>query len=289
MSSSGQLRTRERASIALSPHLERASVPGRALSVHRVPARRAHTCIQCPLAEVQASELLLDDAGEAVGDLVGPARRWRPRPSRGPAARCRRGGAARGRCRRARPPPRPRRRRARSPRRCATCRRSGTLTSTCGSRVITAPSSASDCPGRGHPVEHVQRGEDAVAGGRVAAHDHVAGLLPAEGEAGELHRLEHVAVTHLGLAYADPGGLHRLDEAEVAHHGGHDGVVVQLTGLPHRQREDRQDLVTVDDLAARRPRRGTGRRRRRGRTRRRRRARRRPSGAPRDGWSRSRR
>ena len=85
----------------------------------------------------------------------------------------------------------------------------------------------------------------------MAAHDHVAGLLAAEGEAGELHRLEDVAVTHLRLPYADPGGLHRLHEAEVAHHGGHDRVVVQLTGLPHRQREDREDLVTVDDLAAR--------------------------------------
>ena len=128
---------------------------------------------------------------------------------------------------------------------------SGTLTSTCGSRVITDAELGERRAGGGHPVEDVQRGEDAVAGGRVPAHDHVAGLLAAEGEAGQLHRLEDVAVTHLRLPYADPGGLHRLHEAEVAHHGGHDRVVLQLTGLPHRQREDGQDLVAVDDLAVR--------------------------------------
>ncbi len=102
--------------------------------------------------------------------------------------------------------------------------------------------------GGGHPVQHVQGGEDAVAGGGVAAHDHVAGLLATEGEAGELHRLQDVAVPHLRLPYADPGSPHCLDEAEVAHHGGHDRVVVQRTGLTHRQREDGKDLVAVDDL-----------------------------------------
>ena len=103
---------------------------------------------------------------------------------------------------------------------------SGTLTSTCGSRVITdGQRLRALCPVVGHPLQHVQGGEDAVAGGGVLAHDHVAGLLAAEGVAGDPHRLEHVAVADLGLAHADAGGPHRLHEAEVAHHGGHDGVL----------------------------------------------------------------
>jgi hypothetical protein len=53
--------------------------------------------------------------------------------------------------------------------------------------------------GGGHPLEQVERGEDAVAGGGVVAHDHVAGLLAAERVAAGLHRLEHVAVADLGL------------------------------------------------------------------------------------------
>ena len=123
------------------------------------------------------------DVGEPVGDLVGVAPGWRPRPSPAPAARCRRAAAGRGRCRRARPPPRRRaaaRTASSSARALST---SGTLTSTCGSRVITDGQLGERLAGRGHPLQHVQRGQDAVAGGGVVAHDHVAGLLAAEGEA----------------------------------------------------------------------------------------------------------
>ena len=75
------------------------------------------------------------------------------------------------------------------------------------------------------------------------------GLLTAEGVAGDLHRLEDVAVADLGLADADPGGLHRADEAEVAHHGRHDGVLDQHALVAQREREHGEDLVAVDDVA----------------------------------------
>ena len=123
------------------------------------------------------------------------------------------------------------------------------MTSTCGSRVITPASAASDALLVGHPGQHVQGGEDAVAGGRVAAHDHVAGLLAAEGVAEGLHRLEDVAVADLGLPHADALGAHRLDEAEVAHHRGHDGVGLQGARVAHREGEHREELVAVDDVA----------------------------------------
>ena len=62
---------------------------------------------------------------------------------------------------------------------------------------------AGPCPWPTIRCEHVQRGEDAVAGGGVLAHDDVAGLLAAERVAGGPHRLEHVAVADRGLPHAD--------------------------------------------------------------------------------------
>ncbi len=54
-----------------------------------------------------------------------------------------------------------------------------TLISTCGNRVITDASSARR-PARGHFGQHVQRGEHAVTGRGVLAHDDVTALLAAE-------------------------------------------------------------------------------------------------------------
>ena len=42
--------------------------------------------------------------------------------------------------------------------------------------------------------EHLQRRDEAVAGGRIVRHDDVAGLLAAEIEAALAHVLEHIAV-----------------------------------------------------------------------------------------------
>ncbi len=92
-------------------------------------------------------ELAAHDLGKPVGDRRrprSPARR--PRPSPGPAARCRRGAAAPGPGRRAAPRPRRPRRPAPRRRRRAALSTPLTLTSTCGSRVITAARSASVRP-----------------------------------------------------------------------------------------------------------------------------------------------
>ena len=88
-----------------------------------------------------------------------------------------------------------------------------------------------------------------VTGGGVVAHDHVAGLLTTEGVAGDLHRLEHVAVADLGLAHPDAGPLHGLHEAEVAHHGGHDRVLDEPALVAQREGEHGEQLVAVDDGA----------------------------------------
>jgi hypothetical protein len=102
---------------------------------------------------------------------------------------------------------------------------------------------------RRDPGRQQQAGERAVAGGRVVQRDHVAGLLAAQREALLLHLLQHVAVADRRLDEVDALALHGQLEAQVGHHGGDHGVGAQHAPLPHRQREDGQDLVPVDLLA----------------------------------------
>lgn len=83
----------------------------------------------------------------------------------------------------------------------------------------------------------------------MVQHDHVPGLLTAQREAVRLHLLQHVPVADRGLHQRDTGPLHGELEAEVGHDGGHDGVLPQRPGLPHAQRQDREDLVAVDLVA----------------------------------------
>ena len=111
--------------------------------------------------------------------------------------------------------------------------------------------SASVASGARHLGHQVQAGEHPVAGRRVLAHDHVAGLLAAEREAAFGHRLEHVAVADAGLHDRDAVLGHRAVQSEVAHHGRDERVVHQVPALLHRHRQDRHDLVAVDDAAAR--------------------------------------
>ena len=59
-----------------------------------------------------------------------------------------------------------------------------------------------------------------------------------------LERLEHVAVADVGGQHADPVLAHQRVEAEVGHHRHGDAVDLEV------EREDRDDLVAVDRLAA---------------------------------------
>ena len=125
----------------------------------RTATTRSATC-GCGSSEAsrrgQSAELAAYDVGEPVGDRLRLRPRWAPRPSPAPAARCRTGAAGPGRCRRARPPPRRPPRRATASSSARALSTSGTLTSTCGSRVIdrrqrrqrlcrSRPSAASTC------------------------------------------------------------------------------------------------------------------------------------------------
>ena len=87
--------------------------------------------------ETSERELGADHAGQPVGDVLGELLGRPPRPSPAPAARCRTGAAGPGRCRRAPPPPRPPLRPGPASSSARDLSTSGTLTSTCGSRVTT--------------------------------------------------------------------------------------------------------------------------------------------------------
>ena len=81
-------------------------------------------------------------------------------------------------------------------------------------------------------------------------HD-VAGLLAAQGVIPSAQVLHHVTVAHLRLPQRDAVALHRQLQPEVGHHRRDQRVALQLAAVLHRQREDRHNLVPIDDVALR--------------------------------------
>src|SRR5919197_1997277 len=94
------------------------------------------------------------------------------------------------------------------------------------------------------PTEEKPCGK-AVAGHVVAQVDDVARLLPAQQPALAVERLEDVAVADVGRDHADAVLFGEPVQAEIRHHG--DGHELDL----EVEHQDREDLVAVDDLAAR--------------------------------------
>ena len=139
-----------------------------------------------------------------------------PRPSRAQAARCPTPGPARAPSRRVRPRPRGSRRRCTALVASRALSATGTLTSTCGKRRMTARSSLAGLPVSLHRGRKLQRGHETVAGGVVLEEDDVARLLAAEHRAGRLQLLEHVAVADLRLDDVDAVLAHGDLEAQVA-------------------------------------------------------------------------
>src|SRR5438105_2637446 len=66
-------------------------------------------------------------------------------------------------------------------------------------------------------VQHLQRRDDAVAGGVLVEADEMAGVLAAELPALFAHQFQHVAVADARAAEADAEARHRLLEREVGH------------------------------------------------------------------------
>ncbi len=96
----------------------------------------------------------------------------------------------------------------------------------------------------------MDRGEQSVTRRRVVEQNHMAGLLAAEDESAVAHRLQHVAVAHRRIDVRHSRRLHREPESLVGHDRRHHGVVPQPALFAQRERQDGQDLVTVDQGAA---------------------------------------
>src|SRR5215211_3669910 len=95
----------------------------------------------------------------------------------------------------------------------------------------------------------MQSGQYTVTGGGVLQHDHMSGLLAAEGESTREHGLQNVPVSHLGLFDVNPVTSHCLYEAQIAHHRRDHGVVLESAVVTQRECQDRQDLVAIHDVA----------------------------------------
>ena len=89
-----------------------------------------------------------------------------------------------------------------------------------------------------------KRGDQTVAGHVAVEPDEVARLLAAEEQPLAPQRLEHVAVADVGDDDANAALLHQAVEAEVRHRRDGDALDAEV------EREDREDLVAVDRLAA---------------------------------------
>jgi hypothetical protein len=102
-----------------------------------------------------------------------------------------------------------------------------------------------------HHAQHLQRAEDAVAGGRVIGENQVAGIFPAEGVTVLADALDDVAVAHAGGFQFDAVFcLIASLQAEVAHHGGDQRVMLlEFPLLLEADGAEREDAVAADHLA----------------------------------------
>ncbi len=94
--------------------------------------------------------------------------------------------------------------------------------------------------------EELARRHQAIARGIVLEQNHMARLLAANGIAAFAHRLEHIAVAHLGLQHVNAMGFHGAHEAQIGHNGGDRRVVGQLAAILQIDRKHRLDDVAID-------------------------------------------
>ncbi len=94
-----------------------------------------------------------------------------------------------------------------------------------------------------HDAQHLERAEDAVAGGGVIGEDEVAGTLATEGAALFAEGLDDVAVADRGGEDLDAGAAHGFVQAEVAHHGAGHPVAAEFSLLVERQGGEGENAV----------------------------------------------
>ncbi len=100
-----------------------------------------------------------------------------------------------------------------------------------------------------HHREHLQRGDQAVAGGREIRQHDMARLLAADIVAVLAHLLDHVAVADRRAREIEPETLEIALEPEIGHHRGDDAAARKPSALLPGLGDHRHELVAVDDAA----------------------------------------
>jgi hypothetical protein len=98
-------------------------------------------------------------------------------------------------------------------------------------------------------MRRIAGADDAVAGCRVVAENHVTALLAAYIEVLLHHRFDDVAITDLGAKHAALVRAQGFIEAEIAHHCGDQCVLRKASRVDVIDRGDGHDFVAIDDLA----------------------------------------
>ncbi len=100
-----------------------------------------------------------------------------------------------------------------------------------------------------HHRQHLQRGDEAVAGGREIRQHDMAGLFAAQVEALFHHPADDIAVADLRALQLHADGFEMGFKPEIGHDGGDDGVLHQPPLFLPALRDEAQQLVAVDDAA----------------------------------------
>ena len=100
-------------------------------------------------------------------------------------------------------------------------------------------------PRFGDHREHLQRGDDPIAGRHVIVQHDMAGLLAAQIETVLAHMFDHVAVADRRANEVELQTLKVPLETEIRHHRRHDAAAIQLTVAMPSRCDERHDLVAV--------------------------------------------
>jgi len=95
--------------------------------------------------------------------------------------------------------------------------------------------------------KHLQRSDEPVAGGAVIGQHHMAGRLAADIHALCAHFLDHIAIADLGAFKRKALAGEKFLQAKIGHHCGYDAAAFQRVALFPGPRDQRQNLVAIDD------------------------------------------
>src|SRR3569832_630970 len=101
-----------------------------------------------------------------------------------------------------------------------------------------------------HDRQHLERSDEAVAGGGIVRQDNMARRLAAEIVTTRQHPLEHVALANRRTKEFDALAFEETFETEIRHHGRNDAGLGEPAILFPALRDHGEELIAVDQMAA---------------------------------------